>query len=91
MSPSKPSRSAWICSTSSALTGWPVPVPLAKRRELARVGLRDLVLIELDGHDGDGLGAAVGTRQVDEEEAVALGEDADASGLIRLPAGGAPE
>ena len=59
--------------------------------EVAGVGLGDVVIVELDGHDGHRLGRATGTGKVHEVQPVTLGQQTDASGLVGLAACGATE
>ena len=74
---------AAVAARIEARPGW-------RRAELPGIGLR-LVVLRLDRDDGHRLRAAVDAGEVDEEQAVALGEDADATRLVGLPAGGASE
>ena len=49
------------------------------------------VAVDLDGHDGYGLRAAVFARQIDEEELFTLGDETDVSLAVGLSTGGTAE
>ena len=80
--------------TSSMLRAGGRGGPLrAGRRGLVRhsTSTLDGLTLELDGHDGDRLRAAVGAGEVHEPELLAPGEEADVPLAVGLPAGRAGE